>query len=107
LPRPASADAVFFHNTRDVNSDGRSNDWLSQVGVVESLDAIDDTISVLTVRHGRAVRIAMNLRQPSIQRDRMSKRTLNSELRRRRSTDSPRLGTLSGQLFAGFGRLVP
>ena len=106
LPRPSPADVVFFHNTRDVNSDGRGNDWLSQVGVVESL-AADDTISVVTVHQGRAVRISMNLRQPALKRDWASKRVLNTELRRKKPTDSPRIGTLSGQLFAGFGRLVP
>lgn len=105
LPRPTPADVVFFHNTRDVNSDGRFNDWLSQVGIVESIDS-DSTISVVTVVRGRVARISMNLRQPDLRRDVASKRVVNTELRRRKPTDSPRLGTLSGQLFAGFGRLV-
>lgn len=95
-PRPG--DLVFFRETYDRNRDGRRNDGLTHIGVVERV-APDGTVTFVHRAGGGVKRSKMNLHQPSLRRDAKG-RVLNDYLRRteRRATH-PRL---AGELFAGF-----
>jgi cell wall-associated NlpC family hydrolase len=95
-PRPG--DLVFFRETYDRNRDGRRNDGLTHIGVVEHV-APDGTVMFVHRAGGGVKRSRMNLHQPGLRRDAKG-RVLNDYLRRseRRATH-PRL---AGELFAGF-----
>src|SRR6184192_4168052 len=66
---PAPGDLVFFRNTYDRNRDGRRNDGLTHVGIVE---AVDDDGTVTFVHRGGSgiVRAHLNLESPKTFRDR-------------------------------------
>jgi hypothetical protein len=100
-PRPG--DLVFFRDTYDRNRNGAVDDVFTHVGVVERVDA--GTITFVH-RGGRAVaRGALTLERPDVPTDGEG-RLLNSTLRDKR----PRLAgepVLAGQLFQGFGRILP
>lgn len=103
-PRPLPGDLVFFDDTWDFNGDGRANDHLTHIGLVEKIEA-DGTV-VFISRVARAVeRYRMNLAQPDVHRA-PGGRVLNDYLRRRRPGDRTDIAYLSGQLFAGFGTRV-
>jgi hypothetical protein len=102
-PRPAGGDLVFFHNTWDRNADGRTNDWFTHVGVVESVDN-DGTIAVLNFVGGRVGRLWMNLEQPDVVEANGQPR--NTELRRRSGDDNELTQYTAGALFAGFASLL-
>ncbi len=99
---PAPGDLVFWRDTYDRNRNGRADDGLTHVGVVEYV--VDGTV-VFVHRGGKAV--ARGAMTP----DRPGERSaggvaLNSTLRAR----NPRLEAvpaLAGALFAGYGRLDP
>ncbi len=99
---PAPGDLVFFDDTYDRNRNGRADDRLTHVGVVEYV--VDGTV-VFVHRGGRAVaRGAMNPQRP----DEASAdgAVLNSPVRPK----DPRLArvpVLAGALFAGYGRIDP
>jgi hypothetical protein len=100
---PAPGDLVFFDNTWDRNGNGRLDDRLTHVGIVEEVGP-RGTVTFLhhvggTTRAGR-----LNLQSPSLHADPATGVVLNDHLRRR--TDSDPRGTkyLTGSLFAGFGR---
>lgn len=99
---PSPGDLVFFDDTWDRNGNGRRDDPLTHVGLVEWVDP-DGTVTFLH-RGGQGVtRGQLNLRQP----DRMKGpdgRPLNAPLRVRTSRDDD-APALAGQLFAGFGRI--
>lgn len=99
---PSPGDLVFFDDTWDRNGNGRRDDPLTHVGLVEWVD-VDGTVTFLH-RGGQGVtRGQLNLAHPSTARDGAG-RPLNSALRVRRgpSDTSP---ALAGELFAGFGRI--
>ena len=99
--RPYLGDIVFWDNTYDRNKNGRRDDSLTHVGLVEAvLD--DDTIRVVHLGSRGVVRIAMNLRRPS---DRIDENgdIINSHVRASRDKKSG--GVLAGELFRGFGSL--
>ncbi len=52
LQTPAPGDLVFFRETYDRNGDGRFNDGLTHVGVVETVDAAGTVTFVHRVRYG-------------------------------------------------------
>jgi hypothetical protein len=94
-PRPG--DLVFFRETYDRNRDGRRNDGLTHIGVVERVEP-DGTVTFVH-RAGKGVKRArLNLHQPSLRRDARG-RVLNDYLRRSERATHPRL---AGELFAGF-----
>ncbi|MBZ4329280.1 CHAP domain-containing protein [Corallococcus interemptor] len=101
--RPAPGDLVFFRETYDQNRDGRRNDGLTHVGLVDGVDA-DGTVTVIhRVKRG-VVRYRMNLARPHMARDPKTGEILNDMLR------SPAPGqphVLTGQLFAAFGSVLP
>lgn len=97
---PMAGDLVFFKETYDQNRDGRKNDGLTHVGLVEGVDA-DGTIRVIhRVKRGVVV-TRMNLKRPDTRVDPGSGRKLNDYLR------GGRAAALTGQLFAGYATLLP
>jgi len=101
---PAPGDLVFFDDTWDRNGNGRRDDPLTHLGIVEWVE-VDGTVRFFH-RGGRGVvRGVLTLARA----DRAAAedgRPLNSPLRVRagRDDDAP---VLAGQLFAGFGRIDP
>lgn len=101
--RPLPGDLVFFKETYDQNRDGRDNDGLTHIGIVEEAYG-DGTILVIhRVKRG-VVRYRMNLEKPAQRKDPGTGRVLNDALRR---PGPIRREVLTGQLFAAFGSLLP
>lgn len=101
--RPVPGDLVFFRETYDQNRDGRRNDGLTHVGLVDTV-AADGTVTVIhRVRRG-VVRYRMNLARPHLPRDPKTGQVLNDLLRHPGPNREP---VLTGQLFAAFGSVLP
>lgn len=99
---PAPGDLVFWRDTYDRNRNGRSDDGLTHVGIVEYV--VDGTVVFV---HRGAKGVARGAMTP----DRPAERSaggvaLNSAIRSRggRLDGVP---ALAGELFAGYGRLRP
>ena len=88
---PQPGDLVFFRETYDRNRDGKHNDGLTHVGVVESVDA-SGTVSFVHRVHGGVKRAKLNVTAPN-------DRKRNDYLRPAKK-DSPAL--LTGELFVTF-----
>src|ERR1700730_4810288 len=88
---PRSRDIVFFHETYDRNRDGKRNDGLTHVGVVDSVKADGSVTFVHRMRSGIA-RSRLSLRHPR-------RRAANDVLRRGTSTSR---AYLAGELVSGF-----
>ena len=97
IPRPG--DVAFFDDTYDRDGDGRLNDRLTHVAVVEKVD--DDGTITLIHKGGSGVgRTQMNLRHRHVhKRDGV---LLNSYLRHKTSHDRRRTRYLTGELWQGF-----
>ena len=95
---PEIGDVVFFDNTWDRNGNGRRDDSLTHVAIVESIDA-NGTQTLVHLGSRGIVRMMMNLEQPDVARD-GSGSTLNSYLRRGSTGER-----LTGQLWSGYGSL--
>lgn len=102
--RPNIGDIVFFHNTDDLNQDGRNNDWYTLVGIIEGV-RINGTIDLLAFHQGQVRRLHLNLDEPNTH-SASDGAILNSRLRPERSKDAPFTQYLSGQLFAGFCNIL-
>ncbi|TSC31289.1 CHAP domain-containing protein [Corallococcus sp. Z5C101001] len=101
--RPVPGDLVFFRETYDQNRDGRRNDGLTHVGLVDGVDS-DGTVTVIhRVKRG-VVRYRMNLARPHLPRDPKTGEVLNDILR---SPGPGQPNVLTGQLFAAFGSVLP
>ncbi|MFP2911656.1 CHAP domain-containing protein [Pyxidicoccus sp. 3LFB2] len=101
--RPVPGDLVFFRETYDQNRDGRRNDGLTHVGIVDDVGA-DGTVTVIhRVRRG-VVRYRMNLDRPRLQRDPKTGQALNDYLRHPGPNREP---VLTGQLFSSYGSVLP
>ncbi|RYZ38989.1 MAG: CHAP domain-containing protein [Myxococcaceae bacterium] len=101
--RPVPGDLVFFRETYDQNRDGRRNDGLTHVGLVDGVDS-DGTVTVIhRVRRG-VVRYRMNLARPHLPRDPKTGEVLNDMLR---NPGPGQTHVLTGQLFAAFGSVLP
>ena len=99
---PSPGDLVFFDDTYDRNRNGRADDRLTHVGIVEYV--VDGTV-VFVHRGGRAVALgALDPRRPA--EASADGRVLNSPLRAKgaRAAGVP---ILAGALFAGYGRIDP
>ncbi len=97
-------DLVFFDNTWDFNGDGRLNDPLTHVGVVERTEP-DGTV-VFISRVAEAVeRYRMNLALPHVHKT-ADGRVLNDYIRRKRPTDPEDMGHLAGELFTFYGTRI-
>jgi hypothetical protein len=96
LPRPG--DLAFFHDTYDRNRDGRRNDRFTHVALVE---AVEGAAVLLLHRGSRGIeRVRMDLGRPSDRR-------ANDPVRPARRGDPPRSRRLAGELFAGYGAVIP
>ena len=101
--RPVPGDLVFFRETYDQNRDGRRNDGLTHVGLVDGVDP-DGTVTVIhRVKRG-VVRYRMNLARPHLPRDPRTGEVLNDMLR---NPGPGQTHVLTGQLFAAFGSVLP
>jgi hypothetical protein len=103
-PTVHPGDLVFFHNTWDFNRDGRPNDPLTHVGVVERVE-IDGTVVFVSWVSAGVERYRMNLQQPDTYKT-ADGRILNDFMRRKWPGDPKATRYLTGQLFAAFGTLV-
>jgi hypothetical protein len=103
-PTVHPGDLVFFHNSWDFNGDGRLNDPLTHVGVVEGAEH-DGTVIFVSRVSGGIQRYRMNLQQPTMHRTREG-RILNDYMRRKSAWDSDETPSLTGQLFAAFGTIL-
>ncbi len=96
--KPAPGDIVFFRETYDRNRDGRENDGLTHVGIVESVESDGTVVVIHRVAHG-VTRYHMNLEHPRERRDASSGRVINDTLREGKRS------RLASELFAGFATL--
>lgn len=99
--RPSPGDVAFFDNTYDADGDGRTNDVLTHVALVEAV-AEDGTITLIHLGSKGIVRIHMNLVHPE-DRDGPEGQRWNDNLRFKSSKDSPRTRYLASELWVGFG----
>ncbi|HMV66227.1 MAG TPA: CHAP domain-containing protein, partial [Myxococcota bacterium] len=99
-------DLAFFDDTYDRDGDGRTNDPLTHVGVVLSVDAA----GTIVVAHGGTSRgrttLRMNLLHPHDAADAHGD-TINDPLRARRSGDPAGTRYLAAELWRGFATVPP
>ncbi|HEX8435501.1 CHAP domain-containing protein [Archangium sp.] len=100
-PRPG--DLVFFRETYDQNRDGRRNDGLTHVGLVDGVESDGTVVVIHRVKRG-VVRYRMNLAKPSLRRDPRTGEVLNDMLR---APGAGKVPVLTGQLFVAFGTVLP
>ena len=100
--RPVGGDLVFFRDTYDLNRDGRINDGLTHVGLVEKIEEDGTVIVIHRVARG-VVRYRMNLtfRDKALNSE---GRPVNDWLRAPNSSGVPQL---TAQLFAGYATVLP
>ncbi|ATB33240.1 CHAP domain-containing protein [Melittangium boletus] len=101
--KPRPGDLVFFRETYDRNKDGRRNDGLTHVGLVDEV-ARDGTVVVIHRVSRGVVRYRMNLARPSVRKDPRTGVVLNDMLRVPKGKKMP---VLTGQLFAAYGSVLP
>lgn len=101
--KPTPGDLVFFRETYDQNRDGRANDGLTHVGIVDEVEP-DGTVTVIHRVSRGVVRYRMNLTHRTSRRDPRTGRAINDYLR---APGSGQKSVLTGQLFAAYGSLVP
>lgn len=97
-------DLVFFNNSWDYNGDGKVNDPLTHVGIVERQEP-DGTVVFISRVAGAVERYHMNLALPHVH-ETADGRTLNDYLRRKDVIDPANTGYLTGELFAVFGTRI-
>ncbi|MFL5344081.1 MAG: CHAP domain-containing protein [Hyalangium sp.] len=101
--RPKPGDIVFFRETYDRNRDGLRNDGLTHVGIVEQVTPGGE----LTIVHRGSKGVArthMNLKRPTVHREKHSADVVNDYLRR---ASGEQRAYLTGELFAGFASPEP
>lgn len=96
--RPDVGDVAFFDNTWDRNKNGRRDDDLTHIAIVEKVER-DGTITLIHLGNSGINRLVMNLKHPSHKLNAQGK-PWNSVLRNQKKGKR-----LTGQLFAGFGSL--
>jgi hypothetical protein len=103
---PAAGDLVFFDNSYDRNGDGRANDRLTHLGLVDEVRP-DGTVFVIHSTNHGIVREPMNLSRPHELTNGRGER-INAFLRRKRPREPARLAHrhLMSELFAGFGSVL-
>ena len=97
-------DLVFFDNTWDFNGDGKLNDPLTHVGVVERLEQ-DGTVIFISRVANAIERYRMNLDQPHVHKTAQGL-VLNDYIRRKHPTDPENAARLTGELFSFYGNLL-
>ncbi len=101
---PAIGDLVFFSNTFDRNGDGRNNDRLTHIGIVERVDPDGTVTFIHHVRRG-ILRYKMNLFTPHARRQPGTGKVLNHYLRVG-SGDPAHSARLTGELFHAFATII-
>ncbi|MBN1205320.1 MAG: CHAP domain-containing protein [Myxococcaceae bacterium] len=101
--RPVPGDLVFFRETYDQNRDGRRNDGLTHVGLVDQVDA-DGTVTVIHHVKRGVMRYRMNLSRPGVARDPKTGKILNDTLR---APGAGKMFALTGQLFVAYASVLP
>lgn len=91
-------DVVFFDNSYDRNKNGRRDDKLTHIAIVEKVDS-DGTMTLIHLGSKGVVRTIMNLYYPDMHKDQNGKE-MNSFLRASKSTPN-----LTGDLWVGFASL--
>ena len=97
-------DLVFFNNTWDYNGDGKVNDPLTHIGIVERQES-DGTVIFISRVAGAIKRYRMNLGLPHVHKT-AAGRILNDYLRRKDVTDRSNTRYLAGELFTRFATRV-
>jgi len=97
-------DLVFFNNTWDYNGDGKVNDSLTHIGIVERQEP-DGTVIFISRVASSVERYHMNLRLPHVHKT-AEGRILNDYLRRKGTSDPHNATYLTGELFAQFASRV-
>jgi hypothetical protein len=101
--QPKPGDLVFFRETYDQNRDGRRNDGLTHVGLVDGIEDDGTVVVIHRVKRG-VVRYRMNLAKPSLRRNPRTGEVLNDMLR---APGVGKMPVLTGQLFAAYGSVLP
>jgi len=97
-------DLIFFDNTWDYNGDGKVNDPLTHIGIVERQES-DGTVIFISRVAGAVERYHMNLGLPHVHKT-ADGRILNDYLRRKDAIDPDDTDYLTGELFAQFATRV-
>ncbi len=97
-------DLIFFDNTWDYNGDGKVNDPLTHVGIVERQEP-DGTVVFISRVAGAVERYHMNISLPHVHKT-ADGRILNDYLRRKDAFDQDDTNYLTGELFAQFATRV-
>lgn len=97
---PLPGDLVFFNNTYDRSRNGRFNDALTHIGLVEKVEG--DTVFFIHHLGRSIIRSRMNLILPKASYDPRSNQRINHILRRAQGVHP---AYTAAELFAGFGRL--
>ncbi|MBL8954591.1 MAG: C40 family peptidase [Myxococcaceae bacterium] len=100
--RPVPGDLVFFRDTYDLNRDGRENDGLTHVAVVDDVEE-DGTVIVIHRVHGGVRRYRMNL-ELRTQTKSAAGRLVNDWLRLAGRTGKAQL---TSELFAAYATVLP
>jgi hypothetical protein len=97
-------DLVFFNDTWDYNGDGKVNDPLTHIGIVERQEP-DGTVLFISRVAGAVERYRMNLALPHVHKT-AEGRVLNDYIRKKEIGDPADVDHLTGELFAIFGTRV-
>ena len=97
---PYPGDVVFFDNTFDKNKNGKFDDPITHVGIVEEVFA-DGRISMLHIGSKRVSRIYLDLKNPNTYKSKEGS-VRNSYLRYRYFPNDPN-PRLAAQLWIGYG----
>ena len=100
--RPRPGDLVFFQETYDRNRDGKRNDGMTHIAVVETVE-LDGTVTFIHRGSKGIARSRMNLLFPRTHRAGQSGPVLNDFLR---AADKGQRAWLTGELFVGFASPV-
>jgi peptidoglycan DL-endopeptidase CwlO len=96
--KPRPGDIVFFTETYDRNRDGRPNDGLTHVGIVDRVEPDGTVLVIHRVARG-VVTYRMNVERAQDRKDAQG-RVLNDWLREGKQS------RLAGELFAGYATLA-
>jgi hypothetical protein len=98
--QPEAGDLVFFHNTFDRSRNGKMNNALTHIGLVEQVSG--ETVFFVHYLGQAIIRSRLNLSRPEEAFDTKTNARINHILRK--ATHKERAYT-TAELFAGFGRL--
>lgn len=96
--KPFIGDVVFFDNSYDRNKNGKRDDKLTHIAIVEKVES-DGTLTLVHLGSKGVVRTMMNLYNPDLHKDQNGKE-MNSFLRASKTAPN-----LTGELWVGFASL--